>query len=867
MNIPYRLLLILLFTTFYIRAAVKERNYKILFIQSYTKSDNWSDELNKGLSDGFKEEGMPVEVTTEYLNAHFWNGASEKEIIRRICRRAADRGTDLIVTSNDEALYDLLVCGDSLPGKIPVVFSGVEYPNKEVLSKYVNVTGFQSPRPFFNLLETAQKMFPTRKRIVVVSDESILGKLSLTDFESEWEVFAKNNPDYKLRKFNIHSDPMTQILYEIQISHEAYQSVLIIPYWGLFMPSIAKVSKSPCFTVNNVSLTQGGFCSLTSRPYTDAKNAAILASKVLRGSKNFSGKIVQSDAQLTFDYKQLDFFKVPHRVVPEKAKIINEPYWEKYELLFLFLYVFILFLLVFIVIWLIRANRREFRRRIEVQAKLLLQNRLVDQRNEFDNIFHSIREGVVAYGEDLRIHFVNRAALIMLNITSKDGRQNCEGLPAGSYCRIYNNGLDIFYSMLKEVNETGKSMAIPKGAFMQEIGTDNYFPVSGEIVPIYSKSRITGYALSFRNISDEEIQKRFFHLAVEESSIYPWQYSVDKKMFIFSSNFLTRIGFDESKYAVTFTDMKRMIHSDDLLGVIKEFNLIRNGGKNNLRLNFRQRNLTGGFEWWEYRMTAFKGLTAGMPYSILGVCQSIQRYKNTEQELIAARDKALQADKLKTAFLANVSHEIRTPLNSIVGFSELLKDIHSFNDAEIRKFVITINKNCELLLSLINDILDMSRIESGSMEFQFSVYNLTNIINEVFEAQRLNIPESISFIKMLPQSGHKQVVTDMFRLKQILNNLINNAVKFTPKGVISIGYLEEEPGYTTLFVEDTGIGISGEDREHIFERFYKGDNFVQGAGLGLSICQFIAERMNGSIDVRSELGKGARFTIKIPDSQ
>ena len=249
---------------------------------------------------------------------------------------------------------------------------------------------------------------------------------------------------------------------------------------------------------------------------------------------------------------------------------------------------------------------------------------------------------------------------------------------------------------------------------------------------------------------------------------------------------------------------------------------------------------------------------------ILGVCQSIQRYKDTEAELIAAREKAEQADKLKSAFLANMSHEIRTPLNAIVGFSDLLKNIDAFSKEDVQQFVDTININCSLLLALVNDVLDLSRIEAGTMEFKFTDYDLNGIMREVYESQRLSMPEEVELRLQMPEDTSLIMKTDVVRLKQVINNLINNAKKFTTQGYISIGYEKKTIGFVELFVEDTGKGMSQEALEHIFERFYKVDSFTQGAGLGLSICQTFVDRMSGTISVTSEVGKGTRFVVKLP---
>ena len=244
----------------------------------------------------------------------------------------------------------------------------------------------------------------------------------------------------------------------------------------------------------------------------------------------------------------------------------------------------------------------------------------------------------------------------------------------------------------------------------------------------------------------------------------------------------------------------------------------------------------------------------------------VTELKETEQRLIEAKERAEESDRLKSAFLANMSHEIRTPLNAIVGFSDLLSDTSNFTAEEVTQFIATINKNCGLLLALINDILDLSRIESGTMEFMFAEHNLPLLLKTVHDSQRLNMPAGVELVLRMPAGDKKYLTTDNVRLQQVVNNLINNAAKFTGSGFITFGYEEDkEPGYTRIFVEDTGVGISEEGIRHIFERFYKVDNFTQGAGLGLSICQTIVERLKGTISVTSEVGKGTCFTVRLPN--
>ena len=206
----------------------------------------------------------------------------------------------------------------------------------------------------------------------------------------------------------------------------------------------------------------------------------------------------------------------------------------------------------------------------------------------------------------------------------------------------------------------------------------------------------------------------------------------------------------------------------------------------------------------------------GEDYMVLTV-YDVTELKNAQRLLSIEREHFISADKLKSAFLANMSHEIRTPLNAIVGFSDLLSDTSGFTSEEIAQFIGTINKNCGLLLALINDILDLSRIESGTMEFMFAEHNLPLLLKTVHDSQRLNMPPGVELVLRMPESDKKYLTTDNVRLQQVVNNLINNAAKFTSSGFITFGYEDDEvPGYTRIFVEDTGVGISEEEVSVIY---------------------------------------------------
>ena len=226
------------------------------------------------------------------------------------------------------------------------------------------------------------------------------------------------------------------------------------------------------------------------------------------------------------------------------------------------------------------------------------------------------------------------------------------------------------------------------------------------------------------------------------------------------------------------------------------------------------------------------------------------------------RERAEELDRLKSAFLANMSHEIRTPLNAIVGFSQLLAET---DDPEERhEFVEIIDSNNRMLLQLISDILDLAKIESGTMDFKFPDMSVKEVINEIVTSFRIKMPDNVALIAP-KDSPECQIYSDRMRLTQVISNFLNNAIKYTSEGCITLAY--EIIGDEIKFsVTDTGDGMSQEIQAHIFDRFYKGNTFKQGTGLGLSICETIVNRLGGRIGVNSELGKGSTFWFTHPYS-
>lgn len=343
-------------------------------------------------------------------------------------------------------------------------------------------------------------------------------------------------------------------------------------------------------------------------------------------------------------------------------------------------------------------------------------------------------------------------------------------------------------------------------------------------------------------------------LAIEGNSTYAWRLEGDSVSC--DSQFCELIHHRPG--SLLLDEITPYIHPDDLPAFRKNIAARheRTHHKGQYRCNF-----TGEFQWWEFSYNTIH--TPGHAPIIAGLLQNIQELKDHEQELIESRELAEQAE-LKQSFLNNMSHEIRTPLNAIVGFSDMLANEPEFSDEERQEFVDIINTNTKLLLKLVGDVLELSRIESGNLSFTFQRESVCRLLDDVYQTHSLLIRPPLQFLKDFPPED-VQVNVDPMRLTQVLTNFLNNANKFTKGGSIRLGYCcPSGMSEVHLYVEDTGIGIPHSEQKMIFERFYKRSEFSQGVGLGLSICVLIVEKMGGRIELQSEEGRGSRFTVVLP---
>lgn len=353
-------------------------------------------------------------------------------------------------------------------------------------------------------------------------------------------------------------------------------------------------------------------------------------------------------------------------------------------------------------------------------------------------------------------------------------------------------------------------------------------------------------------------------LMLEAGNVFPWFADIVSGKIEIGDELFKAYGVDRKEFHDDFFRMTTFVASiyPDDRGIFEAiYNSLLAGESCKIDLELRLDLLnTGVYKWVDLKGVAQEFDERGKVTKILGFIADIQKRRDDEQALIEAKQRAEESDCLKSAFLANVSHEIRTPLNAIVGFSEVIA--HTESECEREEYLDIVKANSNLLLHLINDILDLSRIESGKMEFIDENIQMDELCEELRQMHQMRIKNDVKIIFERPAAS-LTIVSDSHRLRQLYSNLISNAIKYTEKGAITFGY-KLKGDMMEGYVRDSGSGIPAEKLNNVFGRFEKLDLLKQGFGLGLSICKSILDKMGGEIWVESELGVGSCFYFLIP---
>lgn len=351
------------------------------------------------------------------------------------------------------------------------------------------------------------------------------------------------------------------------------------------------------------------------------------------------------------------------------------------------------------------------------------------------------------------------------------------------------------------------------------------------------------------------IIKSKMELAFSAAKIIPWEFDTKTQMF-YSPN------TKAFKYkGLSLNELLSYTAESD--AEILSNNIMLLSGKQKERINLQIRITFPGskLRWYALHGIFYKKNKANNAFHIVGISRDVTDIK-TSDELIRLQNKAEEAHRLKMAFLGNISHEIRTPLNAIVGFSGLLVDTEDKDERIQYKKIIETNNR--LLLKLINDILDLSKIEAKTLDLHYALVEIAPLFQQLYEEFRIKIPKEVTFIYERQEVSHT-IFTDKSRVKQILSNLLDNACKFTHQGYIKMGYTCSPEGIR-FYVKDSGKGIAPQYQTNIFQHFSQVDEFSQGTGLGLTLCKLLIDALKGEIGVESKPGEGSEFWFTLPGS-
>ena len=489
-------------------------------------------------------------------------------------------------------------------------------------------------------------------------------------------------------------------------------------------------------------------------------------------------------------------------------------------------------------------------------------NRALDRSEKlFKNIFANIPAGVEIYDKDGYLIDLNNKDLEIFGVVNKSdviGVNFFENpnVPQGIRDRVRNEDL-VDFRLNYSFEQAGGYYS-------------NVIELYSKVSKLYdNEGNFSGYILiSIDNTERIDAMNRirdfenFFLMISDYAKVGYAKLNLLNRKGYAIKQWYKNLGEEEDIPLSEVVAVYSQMHPEDRKRFLDFYDGVRDGKRRHFQGEMRIRRPGTKNEWnWvssNVMVTNYK--PEENEIEIIGINYDITELKETEAELIQARDKAEMMDRLKSAFLANMSHEIRTPLNAIVGFSDLLVETEEL--AERQEYIKIVRENNELLLQLISDILDLSKIEAGTFEFTNGDVDVNLLCEDIVRSMGMKAKEEVELVfdDHLPVC---HVISDRNRIHQVISNFVNNAMKFTSEGSIHVGYKLKD-GELEFYVEDTGIGIEKEQLPHIFERFVKLNSFVHGTGLGLSICQSIVEQLGGRIGVDSEKGKGSRFWFTIP---
>jgi hypothetical protein len=863
----------------------------ILVLSSINFNEAWANNLYQNILDEFSSPGFHVEA--EELSIPMMTRIEEVEEKREYLLSRYLKPPKVVVFIGDPAwlvcqpLFDkewkdipTVICysRDSMPGNLE------NFVNKDFLGegKFVltevatagyNLTVIKQPFYVKNTIDLIRRLQPEVKKIALISDDRYISAMVR---EEVCGVLEKDFPELKL-----------DLLTSIDISTEKLLDTLMgysrevgIIYNSWFVGKKQSESHylsdnlqkiiygfvdAPVFTLTEMDMETGAFAGgYFISASTFGKVAVQTIRQILDGvpARNVEGRI-GGEPKVYLNYHHLQHHGVDPNSITGDVVFYQVPpnFYQLYKEYIIIGLAFIILLgAIGFMRFHVMCQRRQQRQR---EFQLLSQYRkLVDNMPVI-----YIRKQLIFDEEGNVVDFIFRDVNNLFEEVFHCTRDRVVGKRL-SEADVDNQLLD--YMMDKE------SGRITSFVFPEENNKIRYydklsFPSSEKnFMDVFFIDRTEEYLVSLKMKEHQtslEALNRRYELVLGATRLIPWTWDLLSKTINYDITYVThKLCKTKNSRMMTERDGDMLVHPDDRAGMREAYYDLYYDRATIVRKEHRSMFWGGSNEyvWFESFVTVGDRDGEGHPTLLVGGSLLIDERKKMEEELLKAKEAAEISNHLKSAFLANMSHEIRTPLNAIVGFSNVLA--YTEDENERQEYIKIIENNNTLLLQLIGDILDLSKIEAGVFEFVYSKVNLNVLLMEVIRAARLRLKDDsvvVEFVECLPECV---ICSDVNRLMQVMNNLITNAIKFTAKGSIRVGYRLREDESLYFYVSDTGCGIPADKLKEVFGRFVKLNSFQQGTGLGLSICESIVTRLGGQIGVMSEVGQGSTFWFTLPKS-
>ncbi len=869
--------------------AIEGKSY-ILCINSYTESSPWSSRLISNVTE-FVQKDPGITLYVEHLNMLLVeNDSILEESKRNIFDKYKGRSPRMLLLLGNSALL-LRDEYRKVWGDIPIVLCAQE----DYLDSYEAYIHRQPSTPEertplsylvdpYNLvylyadlyipenIRLMKQMIPGMKEFIFIGDGRKVNQDNSALIEQELNT---KYPDIKYKFWSAENMTTNQLLDSLYFVDTKTTGVLFASWFykyafaGTSMLAtnshkLIAATSVPIFSLSMVNIASGKEGMLGGYTYNQDRYDAALIQTISDVLKDKQARhipcYIPTDGAPVINYEILVRDGLSLSTCPANTRFLNKPptFWEHYRY-FILGTLFSILLITLLFLYRIRnlnALKKAQQNEIDAMATykmlvnnmpiLYMQEELVTDKN--GNPIELIYRNV---NSEFEKHFYRKEEVI--------GRKGSE---------IFPESMPEFLHFTKMALTEKRAITFPY-----------YFKAIDTFYDVVLKGTHQGNMIDIFCLNSTELHKAQQKLsatnsklamALDVANIVPWKWDLKSKTILCDINRPIELSTDEqevedSQLSVPDSQYFSKIFKEDRERVKQAYRDLIEGRAEKVKEEYRivnvQKNNLHKVEWVEAQAAVEARDEDGKPLTLVGSSLVITNRKKMEQELTTAKELAEESNRLKSAFLANMSHEIRTPLNAIVGFSGILASTEE--EEEKQEYVSIIENNNTLLLQLISDILDLSKIEAGTLELNYSNIELNELMRELERGFLLRVKTDAVKLEFVEPAGPCMAYTEKNRLSQLMINLVTNAIKFTEKGSIRFGY-EMRESELYFYVADTGCGIPKDKQQNIFGRFVKLNSFAQGTGLGLSICKTLMDHMGGRIGVESEEGKGSTFWFTLP---